>query len=97
MEEENPYDKYRDEFHELDKKEYGFLGKQLALFKEAMQDHGFENEQAMELTAQYTKFIFDMGVEEFMNARIDQWDEEDDLDLDEEDLDIDVDDEEDIE
>lgn len=63
------FDNVEDAFKDLDKKEYDFFAKALGLFRDALVKEGFEREEAMVLVASYSKFVYDMGLEEFISSK----------------------------
>lgn len=83
-EQEDVYQKYKDQFDKLDRKQHIVMGKELALFRDAMLDCAFTRAEAFELTKEYITFIFGMGIEDFVDNLISEFDDDDEEFADEE-------------
>lgn len=61
-----PWDNPEDAFRELDQKEFVFFAQALAAYRESLIKEGFTRREALRLVESYSKFIYDMSVEDFL-------------------------------
>lgn len=62
-------------FKDLDEKEFHFLAATLSAYRDSLLKHGFTRKEAMKLVEAYSKYIYDMSIEDYMKD-----DEEEDSD-----------------
>lgn len=53
-------------FRELDDKEFTVIAKALGDFRSSLMKNGFTRREALRLVESYSKFIYDMSIEEFI-------------------------------
>lgn len=63
------WDNIEDAFKELDGKEYAHYAKALGAYFKALLDEGFTREEAAPLVHTYSKFLYDMTLEEFTSEK----------------------------
>lgn len=82
------FDSLEEAFEDLDKREYAFFAKALAAYRNALLEQGFSKSESFKLVAAYSKFIYDMGLEEYISERTasDFMKEDKDVDDDDDDL-----------
>lgn len=75
-------------FKDLDAKEFEFFAAALGAFRQSLQKQGFTRREAMRLVETYSRFIYDMSLEDYIanKNRIDEDEEDDDVDGIDEDL-----------
>lgn len=89
------WDNVDDMFRELDEREYNLIAGALGNFRSSLMTNGFTRREALRLVETYSKFIYDMSIEEFLSQRraqdreayLGEWkeiDQEDDDDVDSE-------------
>lgn len=61
------WDNLEDAFKDLDKDEYHFFAKTLGSYRRALETEGFNKEEAFKLVEAYSKFVYDMVIEEMLN------------------------------
>ncbi len=81
------YSDVEDAFKDLDKREFHFFASALAAYRKSLMDQGFTRREALRLVESYSKFIYEMSVEEFMSRKAKE-DSEQDIDLDDDDDDV---------
>lgn len=74
------WDNPEDAFKELETKEFSFFAKALAAYKRALVQEGFNDEEAMRLVEAYSKFIYDMSVEEYLTDPGEENEDDDQID-----------------
>lgn len=72
---ESPWDSLEAAFKDLDSKEFGFFADALGAYLKALMKAGFTREEAMKLVESYSRFIYDMSIEEFWATKKDDIDE----------------------
>lgn len=65
-------------FKELDAKEYSFFANSLSAYLKSLMDQGFTRREAMRLVESYSRFIYDLSIEEFLHQKHDELDEDED-------------------
>lgn len=60
------WDSPEDAFRELDEMEYSLFAKALADYRNQLMKEGFTRRESLRLVESYSKFIYDMVVEEFL-------------------------------
>lgn len=60
------WDNVEDAFKELDENEFTFFSRSLAAYRRRLMSEGFTRREAMRLVEAYSKFIYDISIEEFM-------------------------------
>lgn len=67
-------------FKELDQTEFKFFASALSAYRASLMNEGFTRREAMRLVEGYSKFIYDMSIEDFMveKASNEDVDEDDD-------------------
>lgn len=60
------WDSLEEAFKDLDSNEFAFFSKALSAYRRALMKDGFTRREAMRLVEAYSRFIYDMSVEEFM-------------------------------
>ena len=85
-----PWDNLEDAFKELEAREFAFLASCLGALRKSLMSEGFTRREALRLVESYSKFIYDLGMEEFiMRSRVNDDEEkyeapeDDDVDPDE--------------
>lgn len=76
-------------FKDLDANEFKFFAAALSSYRRSLMKEGFTRKEAMRLVDTYSKFIYDMSLEEFIVSRNEAIANDDD-----DDGDVDIDDEE---
>lgn len=69
-------------FKDLDKNEFAFFATSLAGYRDSLMSKGFTRREAMRLVETYSKFIYDMSIEEFISQKQEEEfgaDDEDDV------------------
>lgn len=61
-----------DLFKDLDANEFNFFAISLAAYRDSLTSKGFTRKEAMRLVETYSKFIYDMSVEEFIAQKEDE-------------------------
>lgn len=56
-----------DAFKELDAKEYTFFASSLSAYLSSLMTEGFTRREAMRLVEAYSRFIYDLTLEDFVN------------------------------
>lgn len=73
-----PPNNVADAFKDLDENEFSFFSTALAGYRDALMKRGFTRREAIRLVESYSKFIYDMSIEEFMARRAEEQDAKDD-------------------
>lgn len=60
------WDNVEDAFKELDKKEFAFIASSLGAFRHALMAEGFTRREALRFVESYSRFIYEMSMEEFL-------------------------------
>lgn len=81
------YENVEDAFKDLDKREFHFFASALASYRKALMDQGFTRREAVKLAESYSKFIYEMSIEEYMNRKAAESSEVD-IDVDDDDDDV---------
>lgn len=63
------WDSLEDAFKELDSKEYMHYARALGAYKRALISEGFNDKEATELVLTYSKFLYDITLEEFLSEK----------------------------
>lgn len=71
------WDTVEDAFKELDKDEYSIFSTALSTYFKALQESGFTRREAFRLIEGYSKFVYEMMVEEYVRDYEEKEDEED--------------------
>lgn len=70
------WDNLEDAFKDLDSNEYNFFAKSLGSYLRALMVEGFTREEAFNLVESYSKFVYDMVIEEMISKSQAQSDDE---------------------
>lgn len=81
------WDNLEDAFKELEAREFAFLASCLGALRKSLMNEGFTRREALRLVESYSKFIYDLGMEEFIMRTRAQDDAEDYEDPPEDDVD----------
>lgn len=65
------WESLEDAFKELDDQEFGVIATALGGFRSALMKNGFTRREAIRLVETYSKFIYDMSIEEFISQKRD--------------------------
>lgn len=72
----NDFRTVEDLFKDLDAREFNFFASALAAYRKALVNEGFNNRESMRLVEAYAKFIYNMGLEEFIAEKTKEADRE---------------------
>lgn len=78
------WDSIEDAFGELDKEEYFFFARTMGAYMRSLMAEGFTRREAFRLVESYSKFVYDMVIEEVMaekDSKSNDDDDQDDRDL----------------
>lgn len=64
------FETLEDLFRELDINEFKFYAEALASYRKALLQAGFNSVEAFKLVESYSKFIYDMSIEDFVNKQM---------------------------
>lgn len=85
---------FEKEFKKLDSGEFTFFSKALSGYRNSLMAEGFTRREAMRLVEAYSKFIYDMSLEDYISRnRREELEQELELDQDFDDDDVDPEDE----